>query len=84
MGFFFGFCICVDQETGFVGGICAGGMLDEDNDKSSGFGEGSVSLNKSLCDGCDGVDSSIVAFNATRSRKFRMLFFKSRMSDKKK
>ncbi len=45
-GFFFCFCICEDQETAFVGVICPGGMV-EDNDKSSGFGEGSMSIKMS-------------------------------------
>ena len=47
--FFFFFCNCDDQETGVAGGFCAGCMADEDNDKSSGFGEGSVLINMS-CD----------------------------------
>ena len=45
-GFFFCFCICVDQETAFVGVVCPGGIV-EDNDKSSGFGEGSMSMKMS-------------------------------------
>ena len=49
MGDFFVFCNCDDQETGVSGGLCAGGIVlaDEDNDKSSGFGEGSEFMNMS-------------------------------------
>ena len=67
---FFVFCSCDDQETDVSGGLCAGGIvLADENDKSSGFGEGSMSLNMS-CDvfvgefivGELGVGSFIVAF----------------------
>ena len=64
--FFFFFCNCEDQETDVSGGLCAGRIeLADENDKSSGFGEGSISLNMSVGEFvvCEiGVDSSIVAF----------------------
>ena len=46
---FFFFCSCDDQETGVAGGFWAGWIVaaDEDNDRSSGFGEGYVSISKS-------------------------------------
>ena len=49
VGDFFVFCNCEDQETGVSGGLCAGGIVlaYEDNDKSSGFGEGSDLMNMS-------------------------------------
>ena len=45
VGNFFFFCNCDDQETGVAGGFCAGSIvLDvKDDDKSSSFGEGSLS-----------------------------------------
>ena len=70
VGDFFVFCSYDDQETDVFGGLCAGGIvLADENDKSSGFGEGSMSLNMS-CDvfvgefivGELGVGSFIVAF----------------------
>ena len=49
VGVFFVFCNCEDQETDVSGGLCAGGIeLADENDKSSGFGEGSISLNISV------------------------------------
>ena len=48
MGDFFVFCNYDDQETDVSGGLYAGGIvLADENDKSSSFGEGSMSLNMS-------------------------------------
>ena len=63
MFFGFVFCNCENQETDVSGGLCAGGIeLADKHDKSSGFGDGSVSLNMSVGEFVVGVDSSIVAF----------------------
>ena len=57
------FCNCGDQETDVSGGLCTGGIeLSDENDKSSGFGEGYISLNMSVGEFVVGVDSSMVVF----------------------
>ena len=66
MFFFFFFCNFEDQETDVSSGLCAGGRkLAEEDDKSSGFEEGSMSLNMSVGEFVAGeiiVGSSIVVF----------------------
>ena len=65
-GDFFVFCSCDYQESDVSGGLCAGGIvLTDENEKSSGFGEGFISLNMSVGEFVVGeisVGSSIVAF----------------------